>query len=619
MNIAVCMKQVPQINEIRFDQERKTIVRDGVGLLMNSLDRRALTEAILARQRFGGQVTVISMGPTQARSMLIEALATGADRAIHLVDRAFAGADTLATSRALARALEKAGPFDLVFCGRFSIDAETGQVGPEVAELLGLPQATNIQTAEFDETGQTVRVRRETEDGFEVLDLRLPALLTAGEWLNRPLRPTPEEVAAAQERTVDTWTASDLGGDPADYGLSGSPTYVAEIRTLPNNRELHRIDGADPEAAANRVVEYLLGRGLFTPWQRAVPRPIASNRRNPDSSRTVWVVAELVQGRLKNVTLELLGKATELADHLHAEVAAVLLGSEVAELAQDIAAHGADRVYVADSPALAHYDTEAYAGILIDAIQTHHPQVVLLPATNNGRDFAPRIAARLGLGLTGDCIDLEIDGQRRLVQLKPAFGGNIVAPILSRTLPAMATVRPGVFQRSAPDSSRQAVVERLPVRATTSGRVRLVENVPVEGASGIELDDAEVVVGVGFGLGTPENLPLVSDLARALDGTISASLRAVGSGILPGPLQVGLTGRAIAPRFYIAVGVRGALNHMIGVQKAETIIAINNDPEADIFKACDFGVVGDLQEVVPALTSAVLRAKEKGGIAEPRI
>lgn len=612
MNIAVCIKQVPFINDVRFDPERKTIVREGVTLQMNSLDRRALTEAIRTRQRFGGQITVISMGPPQTRDMLIEALATGADRAVHLSDRAFAGADTLATARALAQALSKAGPFDLIFCGRFSIDAETGQVGPEVAELLDLPQATNIQGVEFDETGRTVRVRRETEEGFEVLDLTLPALLTAGEWLNRPLRPTPEELAANRDREVETWSAADLGGDLAHYGLSGSPTYVSEIRSLPNNRAQIRIDGSDPTAAANQLVEYLLDRGLFTPWQRALPKAATLSRKNTDPAQAVWVVAELVRDRPKNVTLELLGKATELAGQLGGEVAAVLLGSRLNGLVGDLAAHGADRVYVAESPALRHYDTETYARVLSDAIQAHQPAAVLFPATVNGRDLAPRVAARLGLGLTGDCIGLEVDDEKRLVQIKPAFGGNIVAPILSRTRPAFATIRPGVFSRTSPDAGREAAVHTLTVSPQTNGRVRFVESLLVEGASGLELDDAETVVGVGQGISSADNLPIVKNLARALNGTISASLRVVANGILPGPLQVGLTGRAIAPRFYLAVGIRGTLTHMMGVQKAETIVAINNDPEADIFKVCDIGIVGDLHQVVPALTQAVLRAKETG-------
>ncbi|MBI4496969.1 MAG: electron transfer flavoprotein alpha/ beta subunit [Chloroflexi bacterium] len=612
MNIAVCIKQVPWIDQVRFDPERKTIVREGVNLLMNSLDRRALTEAIRTRERFGGQITVLTMGPPQARDILIEALATGADRAIHLQDRAFAGADTLATARALARALQQAGPFDLIFCGRFSIDAETGQVGPEVAELLDLPQATNIQAAEFDAAGRTVRVRRETEEGVEVLDLPLPALLTAGEWLNRPLRPTPDQVAAAQERPVETWTAADLGGDPALFGMSGSPTYVTEVRTLPNERAQVRIDGSDPDAAAAQLVEYLVRRGLFTPWQRAVPRAVALRQKDSDPARAVWVMAETALGRLKHVTLELLGKATDLADRLQGEVAAVLVGSGVAGLVGEAAAYGADRVYVADSPALAHFDTETYARVLSNALQVHQPAAVLFPATVNGRDLAPRIAARLGLGLTGDCIDLEIDGDGRLVQLKPAFGGNIVAPILSRTRPALATVRPGVFQRLTPDPARQAAVVTLPVPAASSGRVRFVESLPIQGASGVDLDDAEVVVGVGNGIGTPEHLPLLHDLARALGGTIAASLRAVANGILPGPLQVGLTGRAIAPRFYLAVGIRGTLTHMMGVQKAETIIAINQDPDAEIFTACDVGIVGDFRQIVPALTRAVVQARAAG-------
>lgn len=609
MNIAVLIKQVPMVNEIKFDAERKTIIREGVGLLMNSLDRRALTQAIMAREQFGGSITAISMGPAQARDVLAEALATGADRAIHLSDIAFAGADTLATARALTLALKQAGPFDVIFGGRFSIDAETGQVGPEVAEMLGIPQGTNLQAVEFLPAGDTVKVRRETEEGFEDLLIKLPALLTAGEWLNRPLRATPEEITAAKELPIETWSANDLSADHGIFGLPGSPTYVKEVRQMEPARDLIVVPGDDADAAAQQAVDYMLSRGLFTPWERAAAKAPSGVRANTSPTQAVWVVAELHDGRPKNVTLELLGKAGELADQTGGDVVAVVIGSHIGGLADVLASYGADHVLLADDPTLAHFDTERYTAVLTHLVEERRPSIVLFGATVDGRDLAPRLAARLGAGLTGDAIGLEINEERRLVQLKPAFGGNIVAPILTRTHPQMATVRPGVFQAFAPDSSRRAVVEHVPAHVAGDSRVTHVDAYALSGASGVHLDDAEVVVGVGAGVGTPENLPIVHELADVLDGTISSSLRAVANGILPGPLQVGLTGRAIAPRFYVTVGIRGALNHLIGVQKAGTIIAINNDPAAEIFKAADFGIVGSFEQIVPALTKALAKVK----------
>ncbi|MBI2887274.1 MAG: electron transfer flavoprotein alpha/ beta subunit [Chloroflexi bacterium] len=610
MRIIVLVKQVPTITDVKFNPETKTIVREGVNLILNSLDRRALTQAIKLKEKHGGDVTALTMGPPQARTVLTEALATGADRAVHLVDPAFAGADTLATARALAAALGRLD-FDLVLCGRFSIDAETGQVGPEVAELLGIPQATNLRRLESTEDGMTLLVDREVDDGTEQLEIQLPCLASAGEFLITPIRPTPEQLEAAKALPVETWTAADLGLPLDQVGAAGSPTSVSEIRELALPREKRILSGKEPAALAQQVVEYLLSRGLFTPWQQATAQvPPSSQASGKRSDRAVWVVAELVHGRPRNVTLELMGRGAELAAQLNGELGVVLLGNNLAGQTATLASYGADRVFLADHSSLAHYSTQSYATVLADAITRHHPYLVLIPSTVNGRDLAPRVAARLGLGLTGDCIGVELDERQRVVQLKPAFGGNIVAPIISRTTPAVATVRPGVLAPLQPQEERAAAIERLPDPPGADGRVKLLQFQEVAGATGMHMDGAEALVGVGAGVGSPEGLTLCQELAKALDGAISASLRAVGAGLLPGPLQVGLTGRAVSPRFYLAVGIRGTLNHMIGVQKAETVVAINNDPAADIFKACDLGVVCDFKELLPPLTHALRAAKQ---------
>ena len=616
MNIVVCIKQVPNVAEIKFNSETRTIVREGVTLQLNSLDRRALTQAIRLREDHGGSVTVLTLGPPQAKRVLAEALATGADRAIHVVDPAFAGSDTLATARALAAAIKKLD-HDLVFCGRFSIDAETGQVGPEVAEFLDIPHATNLsKVVEVHPSGRSLTVQREVEDGLETLEVQFPCLLTAGEFLVTPIRPTPEEIQAALERPIEAWDAAAIGLPSDQTGIAGSPTSVSQIHELVIPREKRVIAGDDPESAAQQLLDYLVQRGLFTGWERATAQVPAGDgpKAALQSDRAVWVVAEQTQGQLRNITLELLGKGAELAHQLHSELAVLLLGSGVAAQADTLAAYGAQRVYLADHPSLAHYDHAGYAKVVADAITSLRPYIVLLGSTVNGRDLAPRVAARLGLGLTGDCIGLEIDDQGRLVQLKPAFGGNIVAPILSRTTPAMATVRPGVIAKLAPQNGTSAAVERLEVTPPDS-RVRLVDFQTIAGSDGVNLDDAEAIVGVGAGIGGEDNLPLLKEMAEAFGATLGTTLKAVNTKILPSQLQIGLTGRAVAPRFYVAVAIHGALNHMIGIQKAETIVAINNNPEAPIFDNCDFGIVGDFTQIVPAVTRMAREAREKTGAA----
>jgi electron transfer flavoprotein alpha subunit len=248
--------------------------------------------------------------------------------------------------------------------------------------------------------------------------------------------------------------------------------------------------------------------------------------------------------------------------------------------------------------------------VLAAAIQSHAPGIVLIPATVAGRDLAPRLAARLQLGLTGDCVDIGIDAEGRLLQYKPAFGGSVVAPILSRTLPEMATVRPGMLSPGHPDPSRESVVERLLLDRVGPPRVRVVERHSGAEAAA-ELDRAEIVIGVGKGIGSKDNLERIEPLMLLLDAALCTTRDVTDDGWLPKQYQVGLTGRAIAPKLYIALGIRGAFEHMVGVRRAGLIVAINKNPKAPVFKNADYGVVGDYAEVVAALHKELSAARRQ--------
>jgi len=318
----------------------------------------------------------------------------------------------------------------------------------------------------------------------------------------------------------------------------------------------------------------------------------------------VWVVAEFGPRGVRPVTAELLAKAAVLAVELGGPVEALVIGRSAAE-APALAAAGADRVLVAEGPGLDSYTTDAHAAVLAEAIRARAPRLVLLGSTALGRDLAPRVAARLGLGLTGDAIDLDLDAEGRVRQHKPAFGGTIVAPILSRTRPEMATVRPGMLRPAEPDASRRAVVEKIPVPAHAP-RVEVVRRELLPDAAAA-LDSAAVVLGVGKGIGGPEALPAIRQVAERLGAAIGATREVTDAGWLPKQHQVGLTGRAIAPRLYVALGVSGAMEHLVGLRRAATIVAVNTNPKAPIFKAADLGVVADWAAVLPHL-GAALRA-----------
>jgi electron transfer flavoprotein alpha subunit len=601
MRIAVCIKQVPVVSAMQFDADTKTLKRDGVPSEVSAFDIRALIKAVELRATHGGEVVAITMGPPQAREALAECLALGADRAIHICDPAFAGADTLATARALALALRRES-FDLVLCGRNSVDAETGQVGPEVAELLDWPQITGARTVAIDPAGQ-LTAERETDDGFETVITPLPALVTAAEDLAPERFPSKADREAAKTKPCTEVRAAELSSDPSQFGLAGSPTWVAGLHRIEAARMGRIVEAGSIDDAAAQLTRILINEhGLFGTWnvreQPAIATVAPSAQRS--GPRDVWVLAEVLGDAIRPVVFELLGKARALATATGGDVSAVLLGHDVERHAAALAAHGADRVLLGDHPLLAPYHTEGHAGVLAAAIQSHAPGIVLIPATTIGRDLAPRVAARLQLGLTGDCVDVGIDADGRLLQYKPAFGGSVVAPILSRTFPEMATIRPGMFSAPKPDSSRHAAIDRLSLDGIVQPRARVVER-HAGAAAAAELDHAEIVIGVGKGIGNKDHVEKVEPLMRLLGAALCTTRDVTDEGWLPKQYQVGLTGRAIAPKLYVAFGIRGAFEHMVGVRRAGLIVAVNKNAKAPVFKNADYGIVGDYAEVARAL------------------
>ncbi len=612
MKIIVCIKQVPEVSELRFDREKKTLIREGVRNEINPFDRRAITFAAQCKKKYNAEIVVMTMGPPQAKDALIEALGMGADRALHLLDRAFAGSDTLATSRALSLVIERERPIDLVLCGKYSVDAETGHVGPEVAELLNLPHVSGATNVEFADSLDQMVVESETDYGFQRIEVHLPAVLTASERLIKPARPIPEELEAAESKPYKVMTASELSADFSAFGFSGSPTYVTEIFSVQTERPCEILEGSSVEEKVEKLVEKLVARGLFVGWKdvedRTIVPPAGSKIRKDIGA--FWIVAETVRGQIRDVTYELLGAGVELAGRLESELYAVILGESSKDQHQDLIMHGADRVLAVKHEALTKYSSDAYAAALAQAMEKLKPYAVIAGSTSLGRDFMPRVAARLGLGMTSDCIGLEINDGGRLVELKPAFGGSIVAPILSKTTPQLATIRPGMLPPTSAHPLRKgSVIEFTP--RDLKPLTRLLDERYESDKDALMLDNAEIVVSAGAGIGAPENLKIVQELAEVLDAPLATTRKVVDLGWLPRQLQLGLTGRSVTPKLYVAVAVRGAFNHMVGVGRAKLVVAINNDPNAFIFKICDYGIVGDYAEVVPVLAEKLRQVKKR--------
>lgn len=323
--------------------------------------------------------------------------------------------------------------------------------------------------------------------------------------------------------------------------------------------------------------------------------------------RNVWVFAEQRDGVLTRVARQLVGKARELADTLGAKAVAVLLGHNVDNLAQELIWYGADEVLVADHPLLEHYRTDAYTKAFASLVQEKKPEIVLFGATHIGRDLAPRVAQRLHTGLTADCTGLDIDeSERLLLQTRPAFGGNIMATIACpRHRPQMATVRPGVMRALPEDKTRTGDITRVEVDLAETDLMTKILEIIKEGKHTVDLEEAKIIVTGGRGLGGPDGFKLIEQLAALLGGAVGASRAAVDAGWISHDHQVGQTGKTVHPELYIACGVSGAIQHQAGMKDAKYIIAINKDPSAPIFQIADFGVVGDLYKVIPALIKEI--------------
>jgi len=324
----------------------------------------------------------------------------------------------------------------------------------------------------------------------------------------------------------------------------------------------------------------------------------------PDFSdfQGVWVFAEQRAGKLSPVSLELLGKAQELAGKLNQEVSALLLGSQVSAMADTLIKHGADRVYLVEHSALKDYRTIAYTEVIEELVNKNKPNILLLGATHLGRDLAPRVSRRVGVGLTADCTELTIDPEEGiLLQTRPAFGGNVMATITNRySRPQMATVRPGVMEPK-PKPKNKGDVINYEVSLSEERIGSKVLEVVREEKKGFNLADAKVIVAGGRGIGEAEGFRVIEALAAALGGEVAGTRVAVEEGWIPSDRQVGQTGQSVRPELYIACGISGAIQHRAGMMNSRYIIAINKDPRAPIFQVADWGIVGDLHDVVPEM------------------
>ncbi len=341
------------------------------------------------------------------------------------------------------------------------------------------------------------------------------------------------------------------------------------------------------------------------PFDAIIIRRISQNKINKDDFKSVWVYAEQRNGKIASVVYELLGKGKDLAVKRESELVAVLLGDKITDKANDLIEMGADKVIVVDHPNLKNFEEDIYADVLIELSQKYNPEIILSGATAVGRSFIPRVAVKLKTGLTADCTQLDIDNENgNLLQTRPAFGGNILATIVTPNhRPQMSTVRHKVMDAMERDENRSgSIIEETLEFLNKIESNSFLETINEEGQK-IQITESDIIVSGGRGLKDSANFAMLQELADLLGGAVGASRAAVDAGWIPYPHQVGQTGKTIKPKIYIAVGISGAIQHLAGMQSSDYIIAINKDPDAPIFKVADFGIVGDLFEIVPKLIS----------------
>jgi electron transfer flavoprotein alpha subunit len=604
MRIAVLVKQIPRFEEMELGADGR-LNRDGIELELNPFCRRAVSQAVeLAAARPGSRVTVITLGPPAAEDSLRESIAWGLAHDVDIdgilvTDAAFAGSDTLATAHALASALEHVarhlgGPFDLVLAGRNSVDADTGQVGPELAQLCDVPFLSGVRhlssgagAGDREGDDSLVSARCEHDDGWLDAEVELPVILSCAERLIDPAKVDQPGRDAVPGERIRRLTAADLGAGP--WGQAASPTSVGAVKLMAVARA--RLVQRDVSVAdqARTAVRLLHERNAFRPASGHAARAVPVAPPRAGAPLTI-VVAEPDRA---HDTRELLGAAAALTGN-------VLLVTVDAPALDQVGSWGAD--------AVAHLRLENVeediAAEVARLAGTTKPWAVLTGSTAWGREVASRVAAALGAGLTGDAVELERDGEQ-LVAWKPAFGGQLVAAIHCASAVQMATVRAGVLPTLAPRAAPAPKLLDLPA-PTGRGRVRIRARTRDDNLD--VLAEAHTVIGVGKGV-APDAYPDLEPLRTLLDAELGATRKVTDQGWLPRARQIGITGRSIAPHLFVSVGASGKFNHIVGLRGARTVLAINNDPDAPIFEAADIGIVGDWREVVPVLVEQLRAAR----------
>ncbi len=601
MNIVVCIKQVVDTNDIKWTKNN-TIDREGAQSIINPCDVLAIETALRLKDE-NTKITVITMGPPQAKDALKTALAMGCDEAYLLSDKKFSGADTVATSRTLSTAIKHVQPnFDLIICGQFASDGDTAQTGPSIAQKLGIEQVTYVsEVAQIDKTQKNITTQRIADKQIELIQTPLPALICVCDCPYSPRNILIDGYIKSQNTEIKTLSAENLNLSRDEIGIKGSPTWVSKAFRAVSIREKNIIKGSDlkDKSITDFLIETIenLKQNLTTSPEQIETAEEYKIQDEYKDKILIW--GETNQNNeLADVVYQLTSKATELASHLsNCKISVLTTCSNSQQYLEKLAQHGADELITINNDELAQYNTKDYSTAILQYLETFPATIFLIGATKQGRDLAPQISSALNTGLTADCTNLEIYENFQLAATRPTFGGELMATILCKTKPQMATVRAGVFKAKKIPYLKNIQHTNFNAQISHPSLKKIIKTIPII-KDETSLDSAKIILAGGKGLKDNQTFQKLRKLASLLNAKVGATRKAVDAGLAGHNEQIGQTGKTVMPEIYIAFGISGAIQHCIGVDKAKKIIAINIDENAPIIKNADLTIIADAKNVI---------------------
>ena len=632
LTIISLIKQVPLPTEMRMGDDG-LMDRTKAKSIINIDCQFGLEAGLQLKKQYpDARLIACSMGPGSFEVALRTAISMGYDEAFLLSDRKLGGSDTYATGLAISTMLKHLGftkeakePF-IILAGRQTSDGDTAHVPSQVAESLGIPQATFVESVKADGEGNVI-AKRILEGGYQMMKLPMPCTISLTPTGIPPRKPSLTGAIKARNIKITVFGIDDIGLGTEKIGLSGSPTIVANVVNIVSERPpITMSDGHNETSLIDSLISNLKKGGNIVAKKESVEKTMGEKPEFPyydnrNGARGILTWAEMANGRIVRPSIELLTPARKLADQLgnDTKIITLLIGKNIGDQAKILFEHGSDEVIVVEDDRLDEYLVLPFSSIFAQVIEERNPEIALFAATTSGRELAPRIGMKTGSGVTADCTGLEIGeyvnrkekviNKPILHSRRPTYGESKLATILGFVYPQISTARAGTFEVPIKVEGRTGIMSTfIPKLSEDEFKVEILQTVRGEGNS-VNLFDADIIISGGRGT-TSDGLKLIKKLAETLKekgikAEWACSRVVVDEGFSEYARQVGQTGKTVRPKVYVAVGVSGAIQHIAGMKESEVIIAIDHNPKASIFHFADFGIVGEYTDILPELIERV--------------